>query len=455
MCSSFSAGYMFPPHDLLALASTAKALGHETCFTDAVAEGMNEQQVYDEIKRIQPDMIVSLMSFELYDLDVQVVKRLKEKFPQVTYGVFGHYPSHFRQETMEHTGADFIMLGEPDHVFERLLKEWSGGPLPTDHIGTVVRMSDGKMAVNEEDRRVPNPNALPMPAYEMLKSEYYKEPFLESPLGVIQTARGCPYKCNYCVHSFGTKLTVLTPENVVDQILYMKKHNGIKALRFIDDTFTAIPSRVIKICKLMIEHGVNLPWTCLSRADTLDIEMLQWMKKAGCMRLNVGMESGSQRILDLLDKGLNVEDSLRNLQAARKTGLELMGFFLTGIPGETEDDINQSIAFAKKTFHYAVADNLIVYPGTPLFEKFGNLVDFTLVPYHNEFADPVFRAKADKHRSRFYREFYFSINFMLYSPKKILFQPSHLKVMVPFVAKIAFDRKGNVKRGLMSADPNR
>jgi radical SAM superfamily enzyme YgiQ (UPF0313 family) len=146
---------------------------------------------------------------------------------------------------------------------------------------------------------------------------------------------------------------------------------------------------------------------------------------------------------------------MKNLLVAKKVGIETMGFFLTGIPGETDEDISMSIAFAKKAFSYAVADNLIVYPGTPLYEKFGDLIDFTLVPYHNEFADPEFRAAANRRRSRFYRSFYFSLNFLINSPKKIFFQPSHLKVMVPFVMKIALDKKGEVQRGLMSAEPNR
>jgi len=126
MCSSFSAGYMFPPHDLLALAAVARTLGHEVYFTDAVAEGLDEEQTKREISRIKPDLIVSLISFELYDLDVAVISRLKEFYPSAVYGVFGHYPTHFQNETLEHSRADFIMLGEPDNVFERFLKEWKG-----------------------------------------------------------------------------------------------------------------------------------------------------------------------------------------------------------------------------------------------------------------------------------------------------------------------------------------
>lgn len=441
MCSSFPAGgFLFPPHDILALVGIAKNTGNEVLFTDSVAEKLDLAAVKARIDQAKPHLVISLTSFELYDEDMFTVKTLKAAFPNTMFGLFGHYPTTFAEETLQHSQADFVMLGEPDHIFERLLQHWTNQELPTDVLGTVVRTSNNITIRNGEDRRVPNPNILPMPPYEMLKSELYREHFMPHPLGVIQTARGCPFKCNYCVHSFGVKLTVLTPENVLEHILFLKQHNGIKALRFIDDTFTAIPSRVIKICKLMVEHRVNLPWTCLSRADTLDEEMLFWMKKAGCVRINVGMESGSQRILDILDKGLNVDQSLLNLQKARKAGLELMGFFLTGIPGETDDDIEQSIRFAKKAFHYVVADTLKIYPGTPLFEKMGHLVTFSLLPYKNDFTDTAHDAVAEKRRSRFYRSFYLSGNFLLHSPKFNFFRIAHLQAVIPYVIKMALNR---------------
>lgn len=440
---------MFPPHDLLSLASIGLKENHNVYFTDAVAEGLNEEAIKSEISRIQPDLIISIMSFELFDLDTQVIRRIKEDFPKIIYGVFGHYPTNFAKETLLHTHADFVMLGEPDDIFEKLLQTWQDNELPTDVDGTIVRRHNQDIIENNGGRRVPNPNLLPLPSYELLKTELYKEPFMKHPLGVIQTARGCPFKCNYCVHSIGTKSTMLTPEKVIEHILYLKNHKGIKAIRFIDDTFTAIPSRVIEICRLMIVQNVNLPWTCLSRADTLNEEMLKWMKKAGCLRINVGMESGSQRILNILNKGLNVELAMKNLLLAKKIGIETMGFFLTGVPGETEQDVSTSIAFAKKAFSYAVADNLIVYPGTPLYEKFGHLINFNLVPYHNEFSDYEFREMANRRRSRFYREFYFSFNFLINSPKKVFFQPLHLKTLMPFVLKIAVGKKRPVQRGLI------
>lgn len=437
MCSSFAERYLFPPHDLLALAGVARFNGFESVFTDAVAEMLSLEQCIQKLKKLQPDMVVSIMSFELFDKDVEAVRQLKNQYPGTPYLLMGYYPTVFPRETLQLTGADMILCGEPDHIFENVLERLAEGNLPTDIQGTAVALENDQVQVNENDRRVPNPNVLPMPAFDLIIPKHYKEPFMPNPVGVIQSARGCPYFCNYCVHSFGTKLTVLTPEKTLEQILFMKNRLGVRSLRFIDDTFTAVPSRVIKLCKLMIDNRINLPWTCLSRADTLyDEEMLQWMKKAGCIRLNIGFESGSQRILDLLNKGYKIADCITHIKRARKMGFEILGFFLTGIPEESDEDIRLSIQLAKEVCHFIVADTLKVYPGTPLYERYTGEIDFSLEPTVNQFKDEAVRQKGQRHRRQMYEKFYLRPATLWNIPAKYL-TSSTFAVAIGYVYKKA------------------
>lgn len=436
MCSSFPGPFLFPPHELLALAGIGQKCKHEVYFIDAVAEKINTDTIIKvRIPEIAPDLIISILSFELFDKDVEIVRQIKNIFPTIFYGLFGHYPTHFFKETLNHTNADFILLGEPDNVFEELLDSWKETKIPEDIKGTVVRLENNEIVNNGSVSRIPNPNLLPLPPYDLLKNEHYKEPFMPSPFGLIQTARGCPFQCNYCVHSFGTKLTMLTPENVINQILELKRLYGIKSLRFIDDTFTAIPSRVIEICKLMIANNIDIQWTCLSRPDTIDEQALYWMKKAGCVRLNIGIESGSQKILDILNKKVIVEEALVNIKKAKQFNFEIVGFFLTGIPEETEEDVKKSIQFARETCDYVIMDTLNVYPGTPLFEKFKGLIDFSLIPYTNKFSNYDFVKLANKRRSYFYKKFYLSPYFFKNFFFNFLKYSSHFKFMVPYVIK--------------------
>ena len=438
MCSTQNEMYLFPPHDLLALAGIAQNSGHDVFFFDAVAEMANTGSCHQYIQSVKPEMLISIMSFEWFDKDVDEVKAIRNQFPELKIGLFGHYPTHFPKETIVLTDADFVLLGEPDNVFDNFLKVTKNGKIPENVIGTAVKCVDGIILENQEDRRVPNPNLLPMPPYDLLKAEFYQEPFLKSPMGLIQSARGCPYMCNYCVHSFGTKLTALTPENVITHILFLKKTFNIQSLRFIDDTFTAVPSRVIKICKLMIEHNLNLQWSCLSRADTLNEEMLQWMKKAGCIRLAIGIETASQRLMDELNKGTRADEALKSVLRAKEMGFQIMTFYLVGIPGETEEDVNASIAFAKKTSHFISVDELLVYPGTPLYDKYAHLVEFSLYPYKNRFKDDALNRKATARKNRFFRSFYLRPSFMLSAPKQV-FAHYSLKDAVRYVMRRSHD----------------
>ncbi|GIV34511.1 MAG: B12-binding domain-containing radical SAM protein [Chitinophagales bacterium] len=435
MCSSFAETFLFPPHDLVALAGAARSIpGVQVFFLDAVAERKNLHAVIHQIQSCGPDIVVSIISFELYEQDVLTVKKLKERFPEKTFVLFGHYPTHFPEDTLHYSGADMIMLGEPDEILLNVLSRLQKGEHPDNVDGVATRKELNMIRVNGNKMRVPHPEALPLPAYDLLVSELYSEPFMPRPFGLIQTARGCPYQCNYCVHSFGTKLTALSPEKVFEHILLLKRLHGIRALRFIDDTFTVNPARVIEICRLIIENKINIQWTCLARADTLNEEMLGWMKRAGCVRLNIGMESGSQHILDFLNKGIRVEKALDQLKNVRKTGMEMMGFFLTGVPGETEKDIQESVDFAHDAgFHYVVVDTLKVYPGTPLFNKVSELVDFSLLPYRNEFKDPAFVRMARNHRSLFYRKFYFSLRYLHRTPIKNILRPRQIKHGIQYV----------------------
>eukprot|EP01034_Spumella_vulgaris_P013986 gene13986-17863_t len=168
-----------------------------------------------------------------------------------------------------------------------------------------------------------------MPAYEMVDTSHYFETLMPGPFTLIQTSRGCPVTCNYCVTT-------------------LKQEQHIRSFRIIDDTFTVNKKRVIEICKGMVENNLRLKWTCLSRTDTLTEEMLYWMKKAGCVRIYFGLESGSQRMLDYYKKSINLAEAAETLRLCRKMGVETAGFFMAGLPIETADDFEQTIRFATK-----------------------------------------------------------------------------------------------------------
>jgi radical SAM superfamily enzyme YgiQ (UPF0313 family) len=407
MCSYNSPTFLFQPIELISLAAIARNEKIEVSLLDAIAENLTTHEVQEKIKEFNPSQIVCLTGFECIEEDIAELKNLKRVFPATQQIVFGHYASVFRKEIMELCDIDFIIHGEPDLIFKDLILYIKNKNSFSEIEGLSYRFEE-KIVHNAIAGRIIYPNELPMPAFDLLKNNLYKEPFFPEPYGLIQSARGCPYQCNFCVKSYGTKLTTLTPENIILQLENYIQLFNIKAFRFIDDTFTAVPSRVIEFCKLLISKKLNLKWSCLARPDTLDSEMLSWMKEAGCSRLYIGVEAGSQKIIDALHKKFNIDEALINCKKAKNMGFELMGFFMVGHPKEKLEDVKKSLQFALKSgFSFISVSTLLPYPGTALYDQYKSEVNFSLVPYKDYFIDHQLAKKAKRHRRILTNRFYF------------------------------------------------
>jgi anaerobic magnesium-protoporphyrin IX monomethyl ester cyclase len=271
--------------------------GAEVTLVDAIAEKLDTVAVTSRIRAFAPDIILSITGFECFGEDMDALRELKGAFPSSQLVLFGHYATHFPKETLAHSGADFIILGEPELIFSDLLKALDD-KLPLGQVMGIVHVKSGELTMQGSGNRIPNPNDLPMPALDLLpQGRSYYEPLMAEPYGMIQSARGCPYQCNYCVKSYGSKLTELTPERIIGEMREWKRLFGVRSIRFIDDTFTINRRRVLEICDRIAEADLGVSWACLSRTDNLDCELLIAMKRSGCVRIYFGMESGSQRML--------------------------------------------------------------------------------------------------------------------------------------------------------------
>lgn len=408
MCSYVSPESLFPPFELISLAAIAREnFQLDVKLLDAIAEKLRVEKVISQAQNFNPDIIVTILGLESVEEDCAEIANLKTCFPDTKVIIFGHYVTQFAEDILKKSQADYAILGEPDFIFSNLLSALTGNIKLEDVNGIIVRKSDNEFIKQGKDERIPNPNELPQPAYDLLPKDAYYEPMLPRPYSLIQTARGCPYPCSFCVKSYGQKLTIQSPERIVAEIQYLIKTQGIKSLRFIDDTFTVNKRRVIEICKALIEQKIKLQWCCLSRTDNLTEEMLHWMKKSGCTRIYFGLESGSQRILDLYQKNIDINEAVKTLHLCRKYGIETVGFFMSGYPEETEEDFAQTISFAQKAnLNFASINPLTPYPGTTLYERLKNDINFSISPYKNEFKDKSLEETFVDRKKRFYKSFY-------------------------------------------------
>ncbi len=194
-------------------------------------------------------------------------------------------------------------------------------------------------------------------------------PLIKGPFTFIVTSRGCPAGCTYCIKhvSYQFSVRIRSAEHIMEELWLLKKM-GLNNIHMYADLFTVNREQVMDLCKRMIDEKINLRWTCNSRVDYVDEELLSMMGKAGNWLISWGIESGSEQILRHARKGALPEKAARSLQWARNAGIKNWGYFIIGLPGETEETIRQTIDFSKglpldiALFHVAAP-----YPGTPFF----------------------------------------------------------------------------------------
>lgn len=414
MCSYVSPESLMPPLELISCAAIAREWVYaEVKLIDAIAEQLSVAEVITQIQAFQPNAIIALTGFECFEEDMDTVREIKQQLPNISFVLFGHYATHFPAETLSHSLSDYVILGEPELVLADLLKPLFNQQ-PVSCVNGIAYRKNETIVIQGEAGRIKDPNELPVPAYNLLPIGKYYEPLMARPYGMIQTVRGCPYQCNYCVKSYGTKLSQLNTQRVIHEMKQWIELQGVKSIRFIDDTFTLNKQRVIDLCKAIIENKIKVEWACLSRTDNLDIELLTWMKKAGCKRIYFGMESGSQRMLDIYKKNVKVEDALHALHLCRKVGIETAAFFMSGHPRETEKDFEETLAFAKAAnLNYASFNPLTPYPGTGLFNEIKEQINFSIYPYKNEWKEQAVYDNFARRKELFYKGFYMRLKFLL------------------------------------------
>ncbi|TKJ17331.1 hypothetical protein CEE44_02235 [Candidatus Woesearchaeota archaeon B3_Woes] len=182
----------------------------------------------------------------------------------------------------------------------------------------------------------------------------------------VTSMRGCPFRCKYCYHIF-EKTRMRSPESLVNEINILKRKYSVEHIIFSDDLFTVSRKRVEKLCELIVKQKLNVTWSCCSRVNLVDLDLLKKMKKAGCILIGYGFESGSQKILDLMGKRAKVEEGEKAIEMTRKAGISIRGAFMIGFPGETKETFEETIQFCLRnnlTTYFSFTDP---YPGTEIF----------------------------------------------------------------------------------------
>jgi radical SAM superfamily enzyme YgiQ (UPF0313 family) len=243
------------------------------------------------------------------------------------------------------------------------------GPQTLSRIKGLVWRRDGEVIVNPPRPFIRHLDTLPLPRHDLLPLQSYRVPLVPSPYAFVVTSRGCPGGCRFCIKhvTYGNSVRFRSPESVIEE-MELLAILGVRSIHMYADIFTVSREQVMSLCEMILARGLRMPWTCNSRVDFVDPEMLHLMAQAGCCWISWGIESGSDKILQRVRKGITVEQVEQALRWAQGAGIRNWGYFIIGLPGETEETIKQTIHLSKRLpmdlvlFHIAAP-----YPGSPFF----------------------------------------------------------------------------------------
>jgi radical SAM superfamily enzyme YgiQ (UPF0313 family) len=439
MCSYNSPIFLFPPQELMYAATAVRDWGQrEVTLIDSIARDLSKEDVLAELRQFQADVVVTILGFEILEQDIKVLRWLRQQLPNTKFVAFGYYPTEFPEQILDASGVDFVILGEPEYCCHELLQALEQKTSFDGIMGLCFRKPDGTFVSNPERPRLKSVDELPHPDYSLVNIHDYSEFLMPKPFATLQTARGCPYGCNFCTRSYGRQLTLRSPENIIDEIRTLVDKFGVRSLRFMDDTFNAVPARTFKICEGIQKNFPNLVWSALSRIDTMDQERAVAMRQAGCKRVYLGVESGSDRILKLYGKDYGVERIPVVFDLLRRNGIEIACFFMVGHPEETPEDFEQTSKLIRNLeIDFATVGQTVPYPGTELFDRYRDQVQFSLFPYQNEWKSPGRRKQLQTWEKRFLREMYFRPKYIARHAMRLVKNPTTTwqagRALIPFV----------------------
>jgi anaerobic magnesium-protoporphyrin IX monomethyl ester cyclase len=322
------------------------------------------QSIRDTLKSFKPDLVgITTMTIHYASSlrAAEIVKEWNEQCPVIMGGV---HASIMPRGMIEWPFTDAVVKGEGENPFRAIIAKMAAGQTNfADIPGVITKESLDK--INDLPFEAANLDSLPFPDRGALCNQ---ENYSPEDMGLILTSRGCPYRCSYC-SNFTRKTRFRSVQNVIEEIIQVQKTYGTLQFMFKDDSFTLKRQRVEDFCQTISERRLRLLWECTTRLDLLDDKLVSQMKKAGCNRVGVGVESGDEEILKILNKRLT-KDQIRNgTDLLNKNKVFWTGYFMMGLPMEQEFQIYKTLEFMKELRPpYAALGIYKPYPGTRLFD---------------------------------------------------------------------------------------
>jgi anaerobic magnesium-protoporphyrin IX monomethyl ester cyclase len=364
-----------PPLGLAFVAASLEKAGYQAAILDNYNLKKPIEEVKQELKRLEPEIVGITCGSVTYRRCIETAQAVKEMFPFCTVVVGGWQPTYMPESLLEYPEIDYLVMGEGEQAMVQLANGLTKGKKSDIvKIPGVAYRNNGEI-VKTAPTFLQELDQIPFPARHLLPMDIYDRiiPYLDaSPVDTMNVIRGCPYHCAYCETKklWGPTCRAFSPQRVAAEIEHLVQNFGSRGVYFVGDNFTINKKRTIKLCNLMKEKKLDIKWVCDTRVDQISRDLLKEMKSAGCQTIWFGVESGSARILEKLNKKITLEQISHAFKLCKQEGMQLACSFMVGIPGETVEDMEATFKFARKLDpDWCQFNTYVAVPGSKLYDE--------------------------------------------------------------------------------------
>jgi radical SAM superfamily enzyme YgiQ (UPF0313 family) len=405
-----------PPLSLLYVAAILEKEGVEVDLIDMAAERLTYPAALQRITKFSPD----LLGFSISTMSFHPILKWITRFKQDTglpVLVGGEHVRHYPAETMSHASIDFCIVGEAELPLPQFIRAFRE-KRPFDGIKSLGFRNNGEVFLDRTLQIIDNIDSVPFPARHLINNELYENVLTRKKnFTAMLSARGCPFNCAFC-NANQQRYRARSPKNFVDEIELNLTKQGIRDFDIYDSTFTTDRRRVLAICEEIRRRKLKVGFSVRSRVDVVDKVMIDALKSAGCHSIMYGIESSSPEILRRMNKGISPEQIMETVTYTNRSGLETLGFFMFGFPGESHKTIEDTIEFSLKLpLDYAQFTLLVPFPETEIYSYYQEhgleeyWAEYTLDESKERLIDlidtDVTREEVSRYIAEAYRRFYY------------------------------------------------
>ena len=418
----------FIPLGIGYLVAYLEAQQFEVSVIDYQAKEMTKEELTNELSKTYPKIVGVSTSTLTYSSATDIVKTVKKKFPKSITILGGPHVTVLDTQTMDETPeVDIIVRGEGEKTLLEIAEAVSSQKIEKiNNIKGITFRKQKKITRTTDRPFIKDLDEFPHPAFDHFDLNKYTisgKKYLP-----IITSRGCPFQCTFCLASkmCGTGFRMRSPKKVADELEWLRDVHKADIFAFYDDTFTFNMNRAYKICEEIKNRGLDLPWDCRTRVDRINPRILTKMREANCQLIHFGVESGNQKMLNLMKKGTTVEQNANGIKMTKNSGIAVAISVVVGYPGETTESLKETFEFIQKTEpDYVYACQAIPYPGTEMYnelKKLGWKISNDWNRYDEKtavFENPLLSSQEiEKNRGKFYDDFFSPTYFLRKRIKK-------------------------------------